>query len=93
MTSKQELARKRNHFLWRLKGTYIQTGSFLTERENSIASEINKLRMLIQDNFTSSSIEKGLNAKKRCDWCNNPVVEGEEHCKKHMLEIKELDDE
>lgn len=92
MSDKQELARKRNHFLWRLKGTYMETGSFLTERENSIASEINKLRMLIQDDFTSS-IEKGLNAKKRCLWCNNPVVEGELHCKKHLLEIKEVLDE
>ena len=86
MTEKQLKWQRRNRILWRLKGMTMPIDTeVLTPVEVDKLNNAFSIIKSVVDNSTQSSIELGFNAKKRCPYCEKPVVEGNEYCVEHKI--------
>lgn len=77
MTNKQREWTKRVQLLWRIKGMTLPLYSIsITQYEKDKLTTAFSLIREVVDNFTTSSIELGFNAKPRCKICGKKVISG-----------------
>lgn len=83
MITKQQLARQRNWFKFRLVGCYIPINNeFVTEEERITINAINNLRTQLITNFDKCSKELGLRVPEHKCWCG----------KEAKIQIKDYND-
>ncbi len=95
-TRKQELARKRNFFKFRLLGiNFCGTPvSVMTDDERTLIAQIESNLTILKAKFNDNSRKLGFNVKDRC-WCGKVATTtskckltlGQPSCKEHENDI------